>query len=127
MSKYANLSQHLGHAGAGVIRLGFKEIETILGFSLPESAYRYPAWWSNNPTGHSHSLAWVAAGWRSEQVDVAGRRVTFRRATPEGASERRRRMGPTLFGALKGTVRVAPGYDLAAPTGELWAAERDEQ
>ena len=27
----------------------------------------------------------------------------------------------SIFGGLKGTVKVAPGVDLTEPTGELWA------
>ncbi len=30
-----------------------------------------------------------------------------------------------LWGAMRGTVMVAEGVDLAAPTGEVWDAERD--
>lgn len=29
-----------------------------------------------------------------------------------------------LWGALRGTVQVAPGVDLTEPTGEEWEAER---
>ena len=29
-----------------------------------------------------------------------------------------------IFGALKGTVTIMPGVDLARPTGETWDAER---
>jgi prevent-host-death family protein len=29
------------------------------------------------------------------------------------------------WGALRGTVRIAPGVDLTEPTGEIWDAERD--
>ena len=29
---------------------------------------------------------------------------------------------PELWGALKGSVQVAPGVDLTAPTGEVWDA-----
>ncbi len=30
-----------------------------------------------------------------------------------------------LWGAMKGTVKVAPGVDLTKPTGETWEAEAD--
>ncbi len=126
MSKYSPLKDYLNRAEVGRVRLEFAEIERILGFRLPESAYRHAAWWSNNPEGHSHSLAWVAEGWRSEQVDVAGRRVTFRRDAESGTASKlpsSRVTGRPLFGALKGTVRFAPNYDPTEPTGETWAAE----
>jgi antitoxin (DNA-binding transcriptional repressor) of toxin-antitoxin stability system len=30
---------------------------------------------------------------------------------------------PELWGAMRGTVTIAPGTDLTAPTGEVWGAE----
>jgi hypothetical protein len=126
VSKYSPLKTYLERAEVATVRLGFGEIERILGFPLPGSAYRHAAWWSNNAEGHSHSLAWVAGGWRSEQVDLAGRRVTFRRETAGGAAPSNpsvRAPASGLFGALKGTVRFAPDFDPTEPTGERWAAE----
>jgi hypothetical protein len=32
-----------------------------------------------------------------------------------------------LWGAMRGTVTIAPGVDLTEPTGEVWEAERDER
>ena len=30
---------------------------------------------------------------------------------------------PELWGAMRGTVKIAPGTDLTQPTGEIWEAE----
>jgi len=30
------------------------------------------------------------------------------------------------WGAMRGSVRIAPGVDITAPTGEIWNAERDQ-
>ncbi len=30
---------------------------------------------------------------------------------------------PVLWGALRGSVSVAPDFDLTTPTGEIWSAE----
>lgn len=124
MSKYTSLRDFLRGSRTGAVKLSFNEVETILGFRLPNSAYLYPAWWSNNPEGHSHCLAWVKEGWQSEQVDLSRREVTFRRAalaSPKVPPS----SGPNqpLYGALKGTVRFADDFDLAEPTGEIWAAD----
>jgi hypothetical protein len=54
----------------------FAEIEEILGCTLPPSARRYPAWWSNHPS-HGVTHAWLRAGWRTQMVDIPGQRVTF--------------------------------------------------
>ena len=31
---------------------------------------------------------------------------------------------PDLWGAMAGSVRIAPGTDLTKPTGEVWKADR---
>ncbi len=117
MSKYEALPQFLASIRGASHRCSFHEIERILGFKLPKSAYQYEAWWSNNPTGHSHSRAWVEAGWRTEGVDLSARKVTFQRMPAAKAAERRDR-----WGCMAGTVTIMPGVDLTAPT-ENWRAE----
>ena len=77
MSNYAPLRDFLANSKVEYIRLDFAELERILGFRLPESAYRYPAWWSNNPKGHSHCLAWVGQGWEASKSISKGGRLRF--------------------------------------------------
>jgi hypothetical protein len=96
--------------------MSFSEIERILGSTLPPSARRHEAWWSNNPTGHVNAQAWLGAGYRTENVDIAGEAVVFRRIAAPPKHPRRH----PLFGALAGTVRVAPGVDLTAPADPDW-------
>jgi hypothetical protein len=55
----------------------FREVEDILGFSLPKSARDHQAWWSNARQGHSHAAAWLDAGWRTANLDLSGETVTF--------------------------------------------------
>jgi hypothetical protein len=64
-------------------RLSFAEIERVLRFSLPNSARRYAPWWANTGGSHIQADAWISAGWRTAQVDVAGEQVTFERSTRE--------------------------------------------
>ncbi len=119
MGKYEPLPQFLKSRSSNEVRLDFSDIESILGFSLPQSAYRYEAWWSNNPVGHSHAKSWLAAGWRTEAVDLAARKVTF---VHSQASRGRKKMNP--FGCMKGTVMVHDGTDLTMPSGDVWNAEQ---
>lgn len=119
MSKYEPLPQFLASVGGAVHRMSFTEIERILGFKLPKSAYEHVAWWSNNPTGHSHARAWLKVGWRTEAVDLAARKVTFQREPQSGATPQKR----DPWGCMAGTVTFLPGVDLTAPTGEKWNAE----
>jgi hypothetical protein len=76
--KYEPLKRHLeGMFQHGEVRLGFAEIEQILGFTLPRSARDHQAWWSNTRVGHSHAAAWLDAGWKTAALDRAARRVSF--------------------------------------------------
>lgn len=61
--KYNRLTEYLLQNNQDEETMSFHKIESILGFVLPDSARRYPAWWSNNPKGHSHSLSWIKAGY----------------------------------------------------------------
>jgi hypothetical protein len=123
MSKYEPLPQFLASLGGSAHRMSFREIERVLGFKLPKSAYQHEAWWSNNPTGHSHARAWLKFGWRTEAVDLAERKVTFQRSSeslPTVASSQR----PDPWGCMAGTVTFMPGVDLTAPTDESWNAQQ---
>lgn len=80
MSVYAGLAEALAAREGDVWKVGFAELERAIGRPLPSSAYKYPAWWSNNPSNNAMTKVWLRAGWRTEQVDVPGRTVVFRRA-----------------------------------------------
>ena len=123
MSKYEPLPQFLTTRHTDRVRLRFDEIEKVLGFKLPKSAYDYEAWWSNNAVGHSHARTWLAAGWQTEDVDLAKRQVTFRRASTQTSQPPvRRKVDP--WGCMANTISIMPGTDLTAPSGEEWAAEK---
>ena len=131
--KYDPLKHYLEAAGAPVVELSFVQIEHILGSALPASARKHAAWWSNNPTNHVNAQAWLAAGYQSGGVDLAQQKLVFLRkseAAPSGMQETAARapqpgLVERIRARLGGTVWVAPGVDLTAPTGEVWNAERD--
>ena len=106
----------------------FDEIANVIGAELPPSTLKYRALWSNNPTNHVMTRAWLEAGYKTEGVDMVGRTVVFRRVTPDtpppGSSGTPRAplsgsrtpayakshggSFSDVFGALKGTVTIAP-------------------
>jgi len=61
--------------------LTFDEVERILGFKLPRSAYVYRQWWANptSPQQHPHAQSWLAAGWMVDTLDQQDKWVRFRR------------------------------------------------
>ena len=60
------------------LTLSFAEMEAILGFTLPKSAYTYPMWWNPSAT-HTQSLSWTNAGYRAVNVSegIRAKRMTF--------------------------------------------------
>lgn len=76
--KYAKLFQFLQLQAGGEIEITFAELECILGFSLPDSAYLYRPWWANQQkSGHSQAMAWGLAGWKTAQVDLDAESLRF--------------------------------------------------
>ena len=80
MLTYEKLQIYLQQQRTTNIPLRFQEIETIIGRSLPPSAYKHRPWWSNNTRNSAMTRMWVKAGWKSEQVDMEGQKLVFRRA-----------------------------------------------
>ena len=96
--KYAPLYRHLlSTHSLQEWRTTFGELEAILGFHLPDSARVHRPWWSNSKmgSGHSHALAWQAAGWRTSEVDIEAETLVFARSSAvsmlDGSPARRRR------------------------------------
>jgi hypothetical protein len=133
--KYETLRTFLASQRQSHLRMSFDEVAKAAGTKLPASAYRYPAWWANDPSGgHVQASAWLDAGFRAEQVDLAAKRVVFVRvkAGAQGVREmpeafdrqsgRKVEQHP-LVGWMKGTFTIEPGYDLTKPAldPEEWA------
>ncbi len=135
MSKYERLGSYLRDQDRDYVPLTFGEIERIVGTELPRSK-EYPAWWSNSTSNNVMTQIWLDAGYRTEQVDVPGRKLVFRRVaertagmqeearvfnSAETKTEKKPFRSP-LFGSMKGTFTIEPGYDLTKPvyTDEEW-------
>lgn len=85
MSTYAKLADVLAARAGSSWKVSFSELERLIAAKLPASAFKYPAWWSNNPSNNAMTKIWLKAGWRTEQVDIPGRTVVFRRVAAEAA------------------------------------------
>ena len=89
--KYSPLEEALKKHHEERVSMTFSEIERIIADDLPESAFKHRPWWSNNPSNSVITNAWLNAGFKTEQVDIAGRKLVFRRArvevNPKGESD----------------------------------------
>ena len=130
MGKYDPLKTFLERQAADAVPMTFAEIEAVIGAPLPSSK-RYPAWWSNNPWNNTMTQVWLDAGFTTEQVDIEGEALVFRRAAPArpGLEETAQAFEASsgvlsrLRAELGGTVRFAPGFDPTTAAGEAWDAE----
>jgi hypothetical protein len=77
MSRYQPLADHLRILDTSRWDACFVDIEAIIGRPLPRSAYQYPAWWANQSGGHSQTAGWRDAGWKTADLDLVRKRVSF--------------------------------------------------
>lgn len=133
MGKYSGLGDYLRAQTRHEVPMTFAEIERVIGAKLPRS-HKYRAWWSNNAFNSVMTKTWLEAGYRTEQVDMARRKLVFRRvepvSQPSGFAEGEpsghlppkidRSSRHPLFGCLRGLMRISPGTDLTEPADPEW-------
>lgn len=78
MARYDKLKHFLASAKFTDVDMTFGEVEAILERALPLSASQHRAWWSNNPDNNVMTKAWLAAGYRTIDVDMGAKTVTFK-------------------------------------------------
>jgi hypothetical protein len=81
VSKYAPLRHWLHETTANHISATFEQIETILGFKLPDAARQRPQWWANEygDTKHVQSLAWLDDGFHTRNLNLVKETIDFER------------------------------------------------
>lgn len=82
-SKYAPFEKYLLSLPQSKreITLSFEQIEEILKFKLPSSAYEDERWWLREKEGnHVNLRAWINAGWRIKNVEVNKKLARLARA-----------------------------------------------
>jgi hypothetical protein len=63
------------------VRLSFEQIEGILKFKLPSSAFEDERWWMHEKeANHIHTRAWANAGWKVKSVEVNKKQAKLVRA-----------------------------------------------
>jgi hypothetical protein len=104
--KYEALRAHLQKQTSAKLRMSFAEVAKAAKVRLPASAYRYPAWWANDPAHHAQARAWTEAGYRTQNVDLEAQRVEFVRVEAF-------KVHPA-YGAMKGTFTIRD-WDVTKP------------
>ncbi len=114
MTRYEPLTRYLSAQRDAEVLMSFKEIETVLGRSLPPSARKHQAWWANSAS-HSYADSWLRIGRRTERLDLAKQQITFVQAVPRafGVSEE----GPAFRHA---SVRTGLIIKAGALYGATW-------
>lgn len=127
--KYGPLERYLRAQKLDIVAMSFKDVEKLIHASLPPSARRHRAWWSNNPSNSVATFAWLNAGYRSAKVDMSGERLVFERTAPVAAASLAEPAAPayraapsgSLYARFRGVFKFPAGTDLTAPAGENWA------
>ena len=101
MTKYAALEDHLRNSGQDTVPMTFADIERVIGADLPPSAFKHRPWWSNNPSNSVITSSWLKAGYKTENVDMAGEKLVFVKTAQY-------RMPPETVGQVLRDVAAAP-------------------
>ena len=75
-NEYLALTTFLTNSGKESIKIAFNEIEEILDFKLPDSAYKHPTLWSNTKS-HPIAFGWLNAGYFSRRVNMSEQTIEF--------------------------------------------------
>lgn len=76
--KYRYLADYLANCQRDIVDLTFDELEEIIKSKLPESCRKHRAIWANS-NSHSIAVAWIAAGYRTTDVNIKEKKVRFER------------------------------------------------
>lgn len=78
LTEYLPLYQYLEHRYASLVVLTFEQIESLLGFALPEDALRDVAWWTGESAARPHTETWRVTG-RIAAPNLLAGNVAFER------------------------------------------------
>jgi hypothetical protein len=77
MGKYDPLRDYLSKCDGTDVLLTFSKMDSILSPNrLPQGAYDYSGWWSNNKA-NEQAAAWMGAGWSVTTANLLHREVSF--------------------------------------------------
>ena len=77
MAKYDPLVHFFARCKDTELTMRFSEIESVLEAKLPPSARKYREWWNEGNGSHYWANAWMAAGYRLDDLNQTAERVRF--------------------------------------------------
>ncbi len=79
LQEYKKLYTHLCGLQVKEWETTFDEIESIIGFRLPDFARKDRGWWSNKElvNGLLITSLWIDAGWKTSEVDMDAETLVF--------------------------------------------------
>jgi hypothetical protein len=81
VGKYVSLTKHLRSlpTSEANLTLSFRELESILAFSIPPSARKHRPWWGNqrHKSGRPQAQGWMEAGFVVDAVNIKAGTVRF--------------------------------------------------
>lgn len=78
-AEYLGLYTYLERRYASVVVLTFEQMESLMGFALPDAARTEPDWWTSVTSSRDrHSDAWIVAS-RTATPHLSAKIVTFER------------------------------------------------
>ena len=77
VSKYEPLRRFLADLRENEWRATFADVEETLGLTLCPAARKHRAWWANSTSQAGARSGWLAAGWKTVDVDLGGERLVF--------------------------------------------------
>ena len=79
LDEYKKLYTHLCGLQVKEWETTFGEIESIIGFRLPDFARKDRGWWANKKLvkGLMITSLWIEAGWKTAEVDMEAEKLVF--------------------------------------------------
>jgi len=144
LGRYDAIRQLLEEVDGNTATFSFEELSAAIGCALPESAYKYQAWWANQNPPSPQSRSWTEAGWTAHP-NLKQKTVTFNRigdnSTKANFAQRRSESAPTNdlpeslsedeLKTLLGAYLIREGWKISTNMGSAHGidilTERDSQ
>lgn len=82
--RYRFLTDYLCKSPQSSVKLSFEDLEEIIKFKLPDSAFEHRAFWANTKS-HSIARSWLCVNYRVVEVNMSERYIVFEKKRIENS------------------------------------------